>query len=53
MTALIWGVSILHESVTLPMLAGMLIILSGVFLTSRRRTTPAAARARTENQGVA
>ena len=52
-TALIWGVSILHESVTLPMLAGMLIILSGVFLTSRRRTTPAAARARTENQGVA
>jgi drug/metabolite transporter (DMT)-like permease len=52
-TALVWGVSILHESVTLPMLAGMLIIFSGVFLTSRRSATNAPVRARTEDKGVA
>ena len=51
-TALFWGVTILHESVTLPMLAGMLIILSGVFLTIRRRVTDTA-QAQAQNQGVA
>ena len=52
-TALFWGVSILHESITLPMLAGMLIILSGVFLTSRRTPAKTKVAGRDEDQGVA
>jgi drug/metabolite transporter (DMT)-like permease len=35
-TAVVWGVLILKETVSLPMLVGMIVILSGVFLTSRR-----------------
>ncbi len=52
-TAVFWGFTILHESITLPMLAGMLVILSGVFLTSRRRATRAPADARGQDRGVA
>jgi len=36
-TAVFWGASILHEAVTIPILAGMVVILAGVFLTSRQR----------------
>jgi drug/metabolite transporter (DMT)-like permease len=44
-TALFWGASILREAITLSMLAGMVVILLGIFLTSRQRTRPAAAPA--------
>lgn len=36
-TAVFWGASLLHEAVTLPIFAGMVVILVGVFLTSRPR----------------
>ena len=42
-TAVFWGASLLNESVTLPILAGMVVILLGVFLTSRPRTPRAPA----------
>jgi drug/metabolite transporter (DMT)-like permease len=42
-TAVFWGASILREAITVPILAGMAVILLGVFLTSRERTRPAAA----------
>ncbi len=42
-TAVFWGASILHEAITVPILAGMVVILLGVFLTSRQQTRPAAA----------
>src|SRR2546425_7716482 len=42
-TAVFWGASILHEAITVPILAGMAVILLGVFLTSRQRTRRAAA----------
>jgi drug/metabolite transporter (DMT)-like permease len=35
-TAVLWGATILHEEITLPILAGMAVILLGVFFTSRR-----------------
>ena len=41
-TAVFWGASILHEAITVPILAGMAVILLGVFLTSRQRTRRAA-----------
>src|SRR5438128_1592920 len=50
-TAVFWGASLLHESITIPILAGMLVILIGVFLTSRPRTPRAPALAR--DRGVA
>ena len=34
-TAVFWGATLLHESITIPILAGMAVILLGVFLTSR------------------
>jgi drug/metabolite transporter (DMT)-like permease len=44
-TAVFWGASILREAITIPILAGMVVILLGVFLTSRQRTRRAAAPA--------
>ncbi|TMC62368.1 MAG: DMT family transporter [Chloroflexota bacterium] len=40
-TAVFWGASILREAITIPILAGMIVILLGVFLTSRRATAAA------------
>lgn len=40
-TALLWGVLFLHETVTLIMLGGAVIILGGVTLTSLPRSRPA------------
>ena len=41
-TAVIWGVLLLHETVSLPMVAGMIVILAGIVLTNvRRRPRPA------------
>jgi len=37
-TAVFWGASLLREAVTIPILAGMVVILLGVFLTSRPRS---------------
>jgi drug/metabolite transporter (DMT)-like permease len=48
-TAVFWGASLLSESITLPILAGMVVILLGVFLTGRPHR-PAAV---TEGRGVA
>ena len=42
-TAVFWGASILHEAITTPIILGMVVILLGVFLTSRRQTRPATA----------
>jgi drug/metabolite transporter (DMT)-like permease len=42
-TAVFWGASILHEAITFPILAGMAVILLGVFLTSRQRSRRAMA----------
>jgi drug/metabolite transporter (DMT)-like permease len=48
-TAVFWGASLLREAITIPVLAGMVVILLGVFLTSRPRR-PAAV---TADRGVA
>jgi len=50
-TAVFWGATLLRESITLPILIGMVVILLGVFLTSRPR--PQRAPAVNENRGVA
>ena len=42
-TAVFWGASLLNESITLPILAGTVVILLGVFLTSRPRAPRATA----------
>jgi drug/metabolite transporter (DMT)-like permease len=49
-TAVFWGATLLQEAVTIPILAGMVVILVGVFLTSRPRVPRAAV---TEGRGVA
>jgi drug/metabolite transporter (DMT)-like permease len=36
-TAVFWGATLLKESITIPILAGMVVILLGVFLVSRPR----------------
>lgn len=41
-TAVFWGASILREAITIPILAGMAVILLGVFLTSRQPNRRAA-----------
>jgi drug/metabolite transporter (DMT)-like permease len=51
LTAVFWGASILREAITIPILVGMVVILLGVFLTSRRPTRPATAPV--ANRGVA
>jgi len=38
LTAIFWGVVLLHESLSLPIIAGMVVILAGVVLTNVRRT---------------
>ena len=48
-TAVFWGTSLLREAITITILAGMVVILLGVFLTSRPRR-PAAV---TADRGVA
>jgi drug/metabolite transporter (DMT)-like permease len=48
-TAVFWGASLLREAITPPILAGMFVILLGVFLTSRPRRSAAA----TADRGVA
>jgi len=50
-TAVFWGATLLQESITIPILAGMVVILLGVFLTSRPRRPVASVTA--ENRGVA
>ena len=42
LTAVLWGALLLAEPVTLPVIAGMAVILSGIVLTSRRRPRPPA-----------
>lgn len=42
LTAIFWGVVILHESLTLQVVVGMVVILGGVVLTNVRRATTAA-----------
>jgi drug/metabolite transporter (DMT)-like permease len=37
-TAVFWGVVLLHETLTIPIVAGMAVILSGIVLTNLRRT---------------
>ena len=36
-TAVFWGVVLLHEALTLPIVAGMIVILAGIVLTNLRR----------------
>ena len=50
-TAVFWGAILLNESITLPILAGMVVILLGVFLTSRPRSPRATGLS--EDRGVA
>jgi drug/metabolite transporter (DMT)-like permease len=50
-TAVFWGASLLQEAITIPILAGMAVILIGVFLTSRPRRPKAPAL--TKDRGVA
>ena len=50
-TAVFWGASLLREAVTIPILAGLVVILLGVFLTSRPPTPRAAVVV--EGRGVA
>jgi drug/metabolite transporter (DMT)-like permease len=48
LTAVFWGATLLHEAITIPILAGMVVILLGVFLTSRHQAPshPAVAEGR-------
>jgi drug/metabolite transporter (DMT)-like permease len=39
-TAVFWGIVLLHESVSLPVVTGMVVILGGVVLTNLRRRRP-------------
>lgn len=50
-TAVFWGATLLHEVITIPIIIGMIVILLGVFLTSRPRGRGAAEVAKA--QGVA
>jgi len=50
-TAVFWGATLLRESITVPILAGMAVILLGVFFTSRRHRPQATVV--TEGRGVA
>ncbi len=49
-TAVFWGATLLNEAITIPILAGLLVILLGVYLTSRPRAPRAAMAA---GRGVA
>lgn len=37
-TAVFWGVVLLHESISLPIVIGMVVILAGIVLTNVRRS---------------
>lgn len=50
-TAVFWGASLLREAITIPILVGLVVILVGVYLTSRPRRPRAAAVV--EGRGVA
>ena len=50
-TAVFWGASLLQEAITITIVAGLVVILFGVYLTSRPRPPRAAAVA--EGRGVA
>ena len=50
-TAVFWGATLLREAITIPILAGMGVILLGLFLTSRPRKPRAPAL--TQDRGVA
>ncbi|HVH66138.1 MAG TPA: DMT family transporter [Candidatus Acidoferrum sp.] len=50
-TAILWGSLLLRETITVPMIVGMVVILLGVFLTSRPRSQRTTAVAKAE--GVA
>jgi drug/metabolite transporter (DMT)-like permease len=39
-TAVFWGIVLLHESLSIPVVTGMLVILGGVVLTNLRRRRP-------------
>jgi drug/metabolite transporter (DMT)-like permease len=39
-TAVFWGIVLLHESLSLPVVTGMVVILGGVVLTNLRRQRP-------------
>jgi len=40
-TAVFWGATLLREAITIPIVAGMAVILLGLYLTSRPRTSAA------------
>jgi drug/metabolite transporter (DMT)-like permease len=42
-TAVIWGVVLLHESLSLPIIIGMVVILAGTVLTNLKRPAPKSA----------
>ncbi len=48
MTAVFWGVILLHEQATLPILAGMVVILAGIVLTNLGRRTVSPERSEPE-----
>jgi drug/metabolite transporter (DMT)-like permease len=49
-SAVFWGATLLREAITVPILAGMAVILLGLYLTSRPRTSAAVL---THDRGVA
>lgn len=52
-TAVFWGALLLRETVTLPMIAGMVVILVGIVLTNLRRSPRRAAPAEREAETAA
>jgi drug/metabolite transporter (DMT)-like permease len=51
LTAVVWGVILLHEVVTLPIVVGMVVILAGIVLTNVGR--PGASPDRSESETAA
>jgi drug/metabolite transporter (DMT)-like permease len=51
LTAVIWGATLLHEVVTVPIVVGMVVILAGIVLTNVGRG--AASRDRSETEPAA
>jgi len=51
-TAVFWGVVLLHEAISLPAVIGMVVILAGIVLTNVRRR-PVQARAASESDTAA
>lgn len=42
LTAVFWGVTLLNEKLTVPIVVGMIVILSGIVLTNMKRRAPSA-----------